>query len=106
MNHPAVPEIDVHEAARLSAAGTAYLLDVRETDEWEQGRAPSAQHLPMSQLQVAAVPTDRPVLVICHLGGRSAMVASHLAAAGVSVSNVVGGMDAWEAAGLPITSGA
>ena len=103
MNHPAVPEVDVHEAHRRATAGAAHLLDVREADEWALGRAPSARHLAMSSLQVAAVPTDRPVLVICHLGGRSAMVASHLAAAGFDVTNVSGGMDAWEAAGLPVT---
>ena len=103
MNHPAVPEIDVHEAHRRSTTGAAHLLDVREVDEWALGRAPSAQHLAMSVLQVDAVPTDAPLLLICHLGGRSAMVAGHLAAAGFDVTNVRGGMDAWEAAGLPLT---
>ena len=104
MNRAAVPEIDVHEAYRRSTAGAARLLDVREADEWALGRAPTAQHLPMSTLDPAAVPTDGPILLICHLGGRSAMVAGQLAAAGFDVTNVSGGMDAWEAAGLPVTA--
>lgn len=103
MTHAAVPEIDVHEAYRRSTTGAAHLLDVREAHEWATGRAPSAQHLAMSTLHPDAVPTDAPVLLICHLGGRSAMVAAHLAAAGFAVTNVRGGMDAWAAAGLPVT---
>ena len=49
--------------------GDDLLLDVREDDEWEAGRAPGAVHLPMSQLQarLAEVPADRPVAVVCQL---------------------------------------
>ena len=103
MTHPAVPEIDVHEAYRRSTSGAAHLVDVREAHEWAAGRAPSARHLAMSTLRVADLPTDAPLLLICHLGGRSAMVAGHLAVAGFAVTNVRGGMDAWAAAGLPVT---
>ena len=103
MSTAPVPEIDVHEAARLVEAGTVHLLDVREVDEWAEGRAPSAQHAAMSTLTMNDIPTDRPVLVICHLGGRSAMVVGQLVTAGIAATNVRGGMDAWAAAGLPVT---
>jgi len=47
----AVPEINVQEAARRVVSGKAVLIDVREPDEWELGRAPQASHLPLSTLQ-------------------------------------------------------
>lgn len=97
-----VPEIDVHEAARRALAGEALMLDVRESDEWELGRAPQASHLPLSALQASQVPTDRPVIAMCRTGNRSGTAAAQLAAAGHDVSNIVGGMQAWHAAGLPV----
>jgi len=97
-----VPEIDVHEAARRIQAGEALMVDVREPDEWALGRAPQASHLPLSALHPDQVPTDRPVLAMCRTGNRSGKAATQLAAAGVDVANVVGGMQAWHAAGLPV----
>lgn len=99
-----VAEIDVQEAARLSQAAEVLLLDVREDDEWAAGRAPGAVHLPLGDLQASAVPTDRPVLAICRSGIRSGKAATVLAAAGVDVRNVAGGMHAWAAAGLPVVA--
>jgi rhodanese-related sulfurtransferase len=44
--------------------------------------------------------------VICHVGGRSAAVTGYLVRAGrTDVSNVAGGMEAWENAGLPVRRG-
>ena len=56
--------------------------------------------------RVAELPADRPLLVVCHLGGRSGAVAGYLIRAGrTDVVNVAGGMDAWESAGLPVRRG-
>ncbi len=101
----AVPEIDPTEADRLVAAG-AFLLDVREDDEWAAGRAPAAVHVPMGQVAERAdeLPADRVVVCICRAGGRSAAVAAALAGAGFEVANVDGGMSAWEALGLPVVT--
>ena len=56
--------------------------------------------------RVGELPTDRPLLVICHLGGRSAAAAGFLIRTGrTDVVNVAGGMDAWDAAGLPVRRG-
>lgn len=99
---PQVNEIDVQQAA--ARAKDALLLDVREEDEWAAGHAPDAEHRPLSSLDPRAVPTDRPVLAICRSGNRSGQAAQALAAAGVDVVNVAGGMKAWQQAGLPMTS--
>lgn len=98
---PAVPEVDATQAARLVEAGQVLLLDVREDDEWQAGRAPSAEHVPLGSLDPAAIPRDRPVVAVCRSGNRSGTAAQALAAAGHDVRNLAGGMQAWAAAGLP-----
>ena len=95
-------ETDVREAHRAAAVGEALLLDVREDDEWAHGRAPGAVHVPMGELRTDSVDRDRPVLVVCRVGGRSAAVAEALEQIGYDVRNVTGGMLAWQAAGLPV----
>ena len=97
-----VPETDVATAHRRAAAGEVLLLDVREHDEWAAGRSCLAQHRPLSVLQLGDVATDRPVYAICRSGGRSGQAAQALRAAGLDVTNVTGGMKAWEAAGLDV----
>ena len=101
-----VPEVDVATAARLAEQGLALLVDVREDDEWAAGRAPTAVHVPLGQLSRTAVPRERPVLAICRSGNRSATAAAQLLARGVDAHNVTGGMRAWQAAGLPVTTDA
>jgi rhodanese-related sulfurtransferase len=105
-----LPTIDVQEADRRLREDepAPLLLDVREPTEFEDIRAPGAALLPTSQFmdRVGELPVDRPLLVICHSGGRSAAVTGYLIRAGrTDVVNVGGGMSAWERAGLPILRG-
>ena len=92
--------------AIAEVTGGAYLLDVREQHEWEAGHAPAAHLLPMSQLneRVAEVPDDREVLVVCHLGGRSAQVTATLRRNGYNAVDVLGGMVAWQIAEGELTT--
>lgn len=91
------PLVDVHEASERVRAGQAVLLDVREPSELRIVAVPGALHIPMREVprRMAEVPRDRPVLVICHHGGRSQVVADWLAAKGYAAENVAGGIDAW-----------
>jgi rhodanese-related sulfurtransferase len=85
----------------------AYLLDVRDPDEWEAGHAPDATHVPMMQIpgRVAEVPDDRDVVVVCRVGSRSAQVVAYLRAQGHErATNLDGGMYAWAAAGRPVVT--
>ena len=104
MSQP-VPDVSVQEAADAAASDSVLLLDVREDDEWQAGHAQMAVHLPLSRLDVAAVPTDRPVIAVCRSGNRSGKAATVLAKAGIDVVNMAGGMTAWAAAGLPVVDG-
>lgn len=99
-----LPDLDPGPAAELLDRGAAVLLDVREPQEWAAGHAPQAEHLPLGQLTPEAVPRDRPVIAICRSGNRSGKAADALAAAGVRVHNLAGGMKAWAHAGLPVVS--
>ena len=108
---PLLPTIDVREADRRlrEEAPAPILLDVREAVEFAAVRAPGAVLVPTSAFmsRVADLPTDRPLMVICHVGGRSAAVTGFLTRAGrTDVVNVAGGMEAWEGAGLPVRRGA
>lgn len=94
------------EAARLLNEGEAALLDVREPNEWAAGHAPQATHVPMGELTLESIPAGSPLLVVCHLGGRSMQATVALRRNGIDAVNVAGGMDAWEAAGLPVVAGA
>lgn len=108
----AVPSIDPRTAeARLRAGEepAPILLDVRETHEHVGGRAVGATLAPLSSLgpKIAGLPRDRPMFVICHSGERSTMVTAYLLANGwTDVSNVSGGMIAWEFHRLPTRRGA
>ena len=100
---PRVPTVTVGDVS-----DEAFLLDVRDGDEWVAGHAPAAHHVPMMELpeRIAELPDDRDVVVICRVGARSAQVVAYLQANGWGrVHNLDGGMYAWEAAGRPMVSG-
>lgn len=105
-----LPTVDVAEADRRLREDevTPLLLDVREADEFASIRAPGAALVPTSQFmaRVSDLPTDRPILVICAAGSRSAAVTGYLIRTGrTDVANVAGGMTAWERAGLATVRG-
>jgi rhodanese-related sulfurtransferase len=103
MSFGSVPEMSASAALAAIDSG-ALLLDVREDFEWERGHAPQALHIAMSELgqRVEELPADRTIICVCHIGGRSAMVVDALNRGGWQAVNVVGGMEAWAAAGLPV----
>lgn len=113
MNQPpaGIPAIDVEEtSARLGGTGepSPLLVDVREPDELQAVRVAGAVHLPMSSFaeRHAELPQDRPLLVMCASGSRSAAATAFLLRNGwTDVQNVAGGITAWQRAGLPVKSG-
>mgnify|MGYP001344879973 FL=1 len=96
-----VPETPVH-----AVPDDAFLLDVREPEEWVAGHAPGAVHIPLFELpaRVAEVPEDATVYVICRVGGRSAQATAWLNRFGRRAVNVAGGMMAWAAAARPMVA--
>jgi rhodanese-related sulfurtransferase len=84
----------------------AFLLDVREDDEWVAGHAPDAVHVRLGELGSRAreLPRDREVYVICRTGARSAYAAQALTGGGWTAVNVSDGMTGWAIAGRPMIS--
>ena len=98
---PVVPTVTV-----TTVPEGAFLLDVREPDEWAAAHVDGALHVPLAQLpaRVAELPRDRPVAALCRRGPRSEQATAFLRAQGVEAYNVDGGMTAWAQAGLPMVS--
>lgn len=100
-------EISISEAKAMQDAG-AFMLDVREPSEWNEMHMPGATLIPLGQLssRLNEVPKDKPVVVVCRSGNRSAQGRDILAANGfTSVTSMAGGMNQWQGAGLPTVSG-
>ena len=86
------------------------MLDVRESDAFEQGRIPGARLLPRGQLELRVNqeltdPTKR-ILVYCEFGRISTLATATLRQMGFRGAVALdGGMKAWREAGYPVTSG-
>jgi rhodanese-related sulfurtransferase len=96
----------VPQVPAAQVPGDAFLLDVREHDEWKAGHVPGALHIPLGELgaRYPEIARDRPLYVICRSGVRSARAAQALAGAGWDAHNVADGMTGWHAAGRPMAS--
>jgi rhodanese-related sulfurtransferase len=99
---PGIPELSPTDfAARwpnYANGGDVVLLDVREPVELEMAAVAGAVHIPMREVpaRLAELDADKPLVVMCHSGGRSRRVAEYLAANGfATVFNLNGGIDAW-----------
>jgi len=103
-------EIGPAAAARLLSQDNTLLLDVRDTREFEEGHILNARLFPVAEFkdrltELAADP-DRPVLVYCASGARSATACNRLVAAGLTdVNNLAGGIMAWRNERLPVVKG-
>jgi rhodanese-related sulfurtransferase len=105
-----IPTIDVQAAnAELADPDRRPLVvDVRERDEFAAVRLPDVALIPMSEFadRHGELPKDRRLLVMCASGSRSAAATTFLLRSGwTDVTNVAGGITAWERAGLPVRHG-
>lgn len=94
-------EISVAELKQRRDAGEELiLLDVREPDELATVSIPWAKAIPMGEIPVryAELPSETPIVVMCHHGGRSERVTRFLNANGYeNAVNLAGGIDDWAA---------
>jgi hydroxyacylglutathione hydrolase len=93
-------------AERLaSGAPTPLAVDVRTPQEREQRAVPGSISMPLNQLpnRIDELPRDRPLLLYCAGGYRSSIAASVLGREGFTkISEIAGGITAWETAKLPV----
>ncbi len=86
----------------MIAAGEVQVIDVRAQHEHDAGHIADSRLIELQELPAQAETIDRavPVILYCRSGGRSLMATQALSEAGFDAHNMVGGMLAWEAAGL------
>lgn len=103
-----VSELNERIKAAGARTGALQVLDIRRPGEWAGGHIAGAFHAPLHDLEQRAGSLD-PALktyVVCGGGYRSIMAVEILRELGISdVANVTGGMDAWNAQGLPVAAG-
>jgi molybdopterin/thiamine biosynthesis adenylyltransferase/rhodanese-related sulfurtransferase len=100
-----ISEVDARGAQEIDGAAW---IDVRETEEWQEGHIPGAVHVPRGNLESrieGAVPDkSTPVVLYCAAGNRSAFSAKTLAELGYSdVHSLAGGFTDWKRNGYEIT---
>ena len=102
-----IEEVDASRARELlEEPQPPVLVDVRRRDEWDEGYIPGAIHVPRgsleSRIERAAPDRDRPVLVYCSVGERSALAAKTLGELGYTdVASIAGGFTDWKRNGFP-----
>jgi rhodanese-related sulfurtransferase len=101
------------EASHAVRAG-AVLIDIRADDQrGTDGEIPGATFVPRNVLEWRLDPAssyrdaqlarrDRRIVLICNEGYQSSLAAATLARFGLDATDVVGGFQAWRAAGLPV----
>jgi rhodanese-related sulfurtransferase len=70
--HKTFEQVQITEIRRLVEQG-AFIVDVREQDEWDEGHIKTAHHIPLSELRerLDEIPKDQPVYLHCRSGQRS-----------------------------------
>jgi rhodanese-related sulfurtransferase len=104
-SYAGLPELSPDWLADHSASVT--VVDVRSSEEFNgpDGRIPGSVLVPLPDLhnRYQELPADRPVVLVCHSGSRSALATQQLLKAGrQQVANLRGGISRWEADGYPI----
>ena len=93
--------ISVHRLEEMRKTGEKHtLLDIREDEEVATASIDGALHIPMNSLpqNLGQLPKNQPLVVMCHVGGRSAQVQSWLVSNGYqNALNLEGGIAAWSA---------
>ena len=100
-----IAEVSASEAQALISREQPAIVDVRERDEWEEGHIPGAVHLPRgsleSRIETVAPDRERPVLLYCSAGNRSAFAAKTLEELGYERAySLAGGFTDWKRNGF------
>ena len=103
--HPEVEDYNPKQAQDEVARG-ALLIDVREQHEWDAGRMPGAQLIPVGDIpaRVRDLPRDKKIIFTCRSGNRSGHIKDYMIDEHgyTDVHNLLGGILAWQAEGLPV----
>lgn len=102
-----IKEVDASGLQQLQARGEVVMIDVRTESEFAQGSIQGAKHLPLHMLPLVAdqLENEKPMVLICRSGARSAQACAFLAQKGFeNVYNLRGGVMGWAQAGLALAA--
>lgn len=110
VRRPGGAEVNPAQATLLINRQDAQVIDVREPDEFAAGHMPEARNIPAGKLadRINEIEKykDKPLILCCASGMRSAKACGELKKLGFgSLHTLVGGIDSWRQAGLPIKKG-
>lgn len=100
-------EISVEEAVAKRDAG-AFILDVRQPEEWNEFHVENSTLIPLGDLEarMSELPRDQEIVIVCRSGNRSGQARDILLGAGFTqVTSMAGGLNQWKASGYPTVSG-
>ncbi|HCR48263.1 MAG TPA: rhodanese-like domain-containing protein [Rhodothermales bacterium] len=100
-------EADVTTFAEAAKQPGVQIVDVRTAQEFRMGHLPQSRNIdimaPGFENRVQLLDKEKPVLVYCAVGSRSARAAEMMSGLGFkTVTNLSGGIQAWGSAGMPI----
>ena len=102
-----IKEVDAHGLQQMQAQGEVIVLDVRTDVEFAQGSIKGAKHMPLHMLPLVTdqMESEKPTVVICRSGARSAQACAFLSSKGfTNVYNLRGGVMGWAQAGLALAA--
>src|SRR2546423_801554 len=90
--------LEAEDARKVIASNDATLLDIRDDDEWHEKRIAGARRVSEEDLDstLEELGSDRPVVIVCNDGERSAKLAEQLRERGTEAASIEGGMDDWD----------
>ncbi len=100
------PSVGTLAATQMMNSRDVQIVDVRPAAEFGTGSLLNARNLPLAEVakRAAELRKDRPVIVVCEFGRRASLAAVKLRSAGINeVYILAGGLNAWRAAGLPLS---
>lgn len=102
-----IKEVDARGLQQMQAQGEVVVIDVRTDVEFAQGSIQGAKHMPLHMLPLVAdqMENQKPVVLVCRSGARSAQACAFLSSKGFdNVYNLRGGVMAWAQAGMTLAA--
>ena len=107
MFNMAIQEVDAFGLQQMRTQSEVVIIDVRTEAEFAQGSIQGAKHTPLHMLPLVAdqLENQKPVIIICRSGARSAQACAFLASKGFNnVFNLRGGVMGWAQAGMALAA--
>lgn len=110
MSNRGISQVSAEAAKEMSTDSGTTIIDVRTPEEYRSGHLKNAKLMPVSEItgRISEIVSlkDRPILVYCHAGNRSASASQVLRRNGFTrISNLRGGITAWNSAGYKTVKG-